>query len=322
MPFTYTITRDSTVESVNPLVVNLTVSGTATFGVDYTQTGADSFTTTSATVTIPANSLSKDIVITPVADAIFESDETIILTILPTFGASQIGSNPSATATITNDDVNNLANVVLLLPLTTAAGIADITGKAVTNLGTTASTAINDPFGNNTGVRAFGGGGAALSVAQSADFAFGNGAFAIEFWVYPTAFPSGTGWGLLDARSAALDIDYSTYASSSNGAVSFKENAIDMGLAGSPTLVLNQWRYLCISRDTTGNTKLWIGGLLANTAPSRNTNTQASGNLLIGDLLNNIAPFAGSLTGYLSNFRITRAYRDGSIVPTAPFPTA
>jgi hypothetical protein len=212
-------------------------------------------------------------------------------------------------------------NVVLLLPLTTSSGLVDVKGKVVTNDGSTASTAVLDPFGNNTGVRAFTGGGARISVAQSADFTFGAGAFAIDFWIYPTALPAGTGWGIFDARSTALEIDYSIYAASSNGAVSFKENNIDMGLAGVPTLALNQWKYVCISRDTTGFAKLWIGGTLANTASARNTNTTASGNLLIGDLLNTQSPFAGSLNGYLSNFRITRAYRDGSIVPTAPFPT-
>lgn len=65
---------------------------------------ANTFTTTNASLTIPANALTTDIIITPIVDATFELNEMVILTIQPTLGNSRLGSNFSATGTILNDD--------------------------------------------------------------------------------------------------------------------------------------------------------------------------------------------------------------------------
>jgi hypothetical protein len=215
------------------------------------------------------------------------------------------------------------ANVVLLLPLTTAAGITDVKGKAVTNAGSTASTTINDPFGNNTGVRAFAGGGARISVAQSSDFAFGNGAFAVEWWIYPTAFPSGNLFGLMDCRSA-INLTPWLITCESNGYPNWQDASAPNPYYESPSsgLVLNQWNYLCISRTAANNHNVWINGILVKASAYRQSNITALSDLIIGDMLDSNAPYAGSFTGYGSGLRITRAYRDGSIVPTAPFPTS
>ena len=210
-------------------------------------------------------------------------------------------------------------NVVLLLPLTTAAGISDVQGKTVTNIGTTASTAILDPFGTNTGVRAFGGAGARLETPSSSDFAFGGGAYAIEWWIYPTSFPSGTSWGLFDTRLPNTGTDFIGQGDPS-GKIRMTEAFMVPGFTGSG-LTLNQWNYICFSRDSSTNQKCWINGVLQYTAPGRTSPMTAATTLLIGDNTDSAPPFDGSLTGYASNLRITRAYRDGSIVPTAPFPT-
>jgi hypothetical protein len=97
-----TITRSNTSELYRPLVVNLAVSGTATFNTDYTVLGATSFNATSASVTIPANQTSQTITLSSVIDTIVELDETVILTVVPTAGVSS-GSG-SVTWTILNDD--------------------------------------------------------------------------------------------------------------------------------------------------------------------------------------------------------------------------
>jgi hypothetical protein len=108
LPFTFTISRNSTSELANPLTVNLAVSGTATFATDYTQSGAATFTTTTASVIISATQLSANVVISPTADAVTEPNETIILTIIPTVGVSLLGVNSAATATIIDDDNTTL----------------------------------------------------------------------------------------------------------------------------------------------------------------------------------------------------------------------
>jgi hypothetical protein len=214
------------------------------------------------------------------------------------------------------------SDVVLLMPMSTASGITDIKGKSSTNGGTAMSTAILDPFGQNAGVINFPGSGASITVPQSADFAFGSGACAIEWWLRPTAFPASGGgvWGLMDARPAPVGTDW-TVSANSTGNPAFYDTA--QGDVSSAGLLLNQWNYLCISRSavTTEPHKIWVNGALVLTGSTRNNSITAYGNLTIGDILNTAAPNDGSFTGYGSNLRITRAYRDGSIVPISPFPT-
>jgi len=98
----YTFTRTGV--TAGALTVNFSVGGTAAFSTDYTQTGAATFGASSGTVTIGAGNSSATVTIDPTADATFEPDETIILTV--TSGTGYNIANPSlATGTITNDDV-------------------------------------------------------------------------------------------------------------------------------------------------------------------------------------------------------------------------
>lgn len=90
----YTVTRSAA--SASPLTVNLTTSGTATAGTDYTGNAAS--------VTIPANATTATVTIDPTADGTVEPDETVILTIAAGAGYV-IGAPSSATGTILNDDV-------------------------------------------------------------------------------------------------------------------------------------------------------------------------------------------------------------------------
>jgi large repetitive protein len=94
----YTVTR--TLNLSSPTVVNLTASGTATAGTDYS--GA------AATVTIAAGATTATLTIDPTADTVVEADETVTLTIDAGAGYS-VGSPASATATILNDDLPTLS---------------------------------------------------------------------------------------------------------------------------------------------------------------------------------------------------------------------
>ncbi|WP_440106338.1 beta strand repeat-containing protein [Acidovorax sp. BL-A-41-H1] len=91
---TYTVTRSLNLSS--PTVVNITTSGTATSGTD--------FTGGVATVTIPAGATTATIVIDPAVDGTVEPDETVILTVAAGTGYT-VGAPSSATGTILNDDV-------------------------------------------------------------------------------------------------------------------------------------------------------------------------------------------------------------------------
>ncbi|MGV9009922.1 putative Ig domain-containing protein [Brevundimonas sp.] len=92
---TYTVTRSAA--SASALTVNLTTSGTATAGTDYTGNAAS--------VTIAANATTATLVINPTADNVIESNETVILTVASGSGYT-VGAPASATGTITNDDVS------------------------------------------------------------------------------------------------------------------------------------------------------------------------------------------------------------------------
>jgi uncharacterized protein YhjY with autotransporter beta-barrel domain len=90
----YTVSRSAA--SSSPLTVNLTASGTATAGTDYTG-GV-------ASVTIAANATAATITINPTADSAVEANETVILTVAAGAGYL-VGAPASATGTILNDDV-------------------------------------------------------------------------------------------------------------------------------------------------------------------------------------------------------------------------
>ena len=91
---TFTVTRSLNLTS--PTVVNITTSGTATPGTDYTGNVA--------TVTIPAGATTATIVIDPTVDGTVEADETVTLTVAAGTGYT-VGVPASATGTILNDDV-------------------------------------------------------------------------------------------------------------------------------------------------------------------------------------------------------------------------
>jgi len=89
----YTFTR--TGATTDPLTVNFFVSGSAVFGEDYTQTGADSFGPTGGTVTIPAGSSTAMVSIDPIADGLLEYDESVVLSLAPAAGYAPSGSRPA-----------------------------------------------------------------------------------------------------------------------------------------------------------------------------------------------------------------------------------
>ncbi|HSB12623.1 MAG TPA: Calx-beta domain-containing protein [Blastocatellia bacterium] len=97
----YTFTRTGSTTAA--ITVNFSVGGTATFNTDYTQTGAATFTASTGTVTIPAGQASAEVTIDPTADAAFEADETVILTVTAGTGYEP-GVPAAATGTIANDD--------------------------------------------------------------------------------------------------------------------------------------------------------------------------------------------------------------------------
>ncbi|MCA6516509.1 MAG: choice-of-anchor L domain-containing protein [Chitinophagaceae bacterium] len=97
----YTFNR--TGSTTNPLTVNFTVGGGASFNTDYTQTGANTFSGTTGTVIFAANSSTATVTIDPTLDTTVESNETVALTLASGTGYT-IGTATAVTGTIIDDD--------------------------------------------------------------------------------------------------------------------------------------------------------------------------------------------------------------------------
>ena len=91
----YTFTR--TGFTAAPVTVNFSVGGSATFGTDYGQTGAASFTTTTGTVSFGAGGTTAVVTLDPTTDGIPEPNETAILTVTSGTRLS-VGASSAATA--------------------------------------------------------------------------------------------------------------------------------------------------------------------------------------------------------------------------------
>ncbi|MDZ3833321.1 MAG: putative Ig domain-containing protein [Sphingopyxis sp.] len=131
----YTVTRSLNLSS--PTVVNITTSGTASAGTDYTGNVS--------TVTIPAGSTSATITVNPTADGTVEADETVTLTVASGAGYT-IGSPNNATGTILNDDVPSAS--ITASPLSVAEdGVANLVYTVTLNQPSSTATSIGYTVG-------------------------------------------------------------------------------------------------------------------------------------------------------------------------------
>ncbi len=157
LDFTFTRTGDTT----GALTVDFSVGGAAGFNTDYTQTGADTFTATTGSVTFAAGSATAVVTVDPTADTTVEADESVILTVVNGAGYS-VGTPSSATGTITNDDTATLtiANVTqnegtggtttdFMFTVTLDNAVAGGFDLAFTTNDDTATTADNDYIDND-----------------------------------------------------------------------------------------------------------------------------------------------------------------------------
>ncbi len=106
----YTFTRTGT--ATNALTVSYQVAGNATFGTDYSQSGAASFTATAGTITFAAGASTATLTIDPTADSIVEGDETVAVTLVsnPNY---LVATPATVTGTILNDDVPAVISLAL-----------------------------------------------------------------------------------------------------------------------------------------------------------------------------------------------------------------
>jgi hypothetical protein len=161
----------------------------------------------------------------------------------------------------------------------------------------------------------------------SADFALGTGAFTIEAWVFVTGdtypysrvwqigpyFSSNNSVGLaVDDTDNSNKISFFAYAATGSGRTCISTNATPR----------NEWFHVAVTRDGTGDFRLFVNGNLDSTNTSyRTTDISPLGNpaLAIGNGVNRAVeePFEG----FISNFRLvkgTAVYTSSFTVPTEP----
>jgi hypothetical protein len=117
----YTFTR--TGSTASSLIVNYSVTGTATLGTDYTGIGS-----ASATVTFAAGSATATVTVDPTADTTVEADETVALTLAAGTGYT-IGTTGAVVGTILNDDSTPPPSTPIALPRPTLITAVDLDGN-------------------------------------------------------------------------------------------------------------------------------------------------------------------------------------------------
>jgi len=154
-----------------------------------------------------------------------------------------------------------------------------------------------------------------ISVPAGSAFAYGTGAFTVEFWVYPNSLTSTGSNNPQVVTQAASGQNYFVCGFNTNGSVSFiGSNAGITGTAGD--VVANRWQHIAYVRESTSTNgfKIYVDGVVKATGTSTTDFSNTSYNPTIGNYTHGSV---GGLDGYVSNARITkgRAVYTGAFTP-------
>ena len=164
-----------------------------------------------------------------------------------------------------------------------------------------------------------------IECGTSADFAFGTGAFTVEGWAYVTAdaydysrlFAIGPYYN--DNNSVGLTVNHTVNSDKTSFYVYAAGGAICLSTSATPKF---QWFHWAVTRDGTGDFRLFTNGNLDATNTSyRTTNISPGGNqpLTIGSTTDRAV--SEPYEGFISNVRVvkgTAIYTSSFTVPTAP----
>jgi hypothetical protein len=160
-----------------------------------------------------------------------------------------------------------------------------------------------------------------IECSASADFAFGTGAFTIEAWVYVTAdtYSYSRVFNIGPYYSSANSVGLAVHDTDNSNKISFFAYAcstsarVCVSTSATPE---NEWFHVAVSRDGTGDFRLFVNGNLDSTSTIyRTVNISSLGNpvLAIGGATDRTVeePFEG----FISNFRVIK----GSALYTSSF---
>jgi hypothetical protein len=216
--------------------------------------------------------------------------------------------------------VTNVTNTSILTNFINA-GIPDL--AMMNNLGTVGDAQVSTSVVKyGTGSLAFDGTGDYLvSNAPTTDlYAFGTGAFTIEFWIYFTSTASV--YLIYDTRPSGGNGLYPTlvFDSSTTCINYFTDSATK--ITGNVTTASGSWHHIAVCRSGT-STKLFVNGTQSgSTYTDSNAYIGATNRPIIGGDGNSVG--SNGLNGYIDDLRVTKGvarYTAAFTPPTAALPT-
>ena len=159
--------------------------------------------------------------------------------------------------------------------------------------------------------------GSHLEVPKSTDLDFGTGAFTIEAWVYGKSLATGGGqYDNLDSVFESIDWgaqlgQYSFGISHQNKLYFYTYDNNNTFYYGVSTLSSDQWYHIAVSRDSSGDIRLFLNGTLESTnnnsyslSNSNQPNPARIGGCKISN--NNAGEIEKSFSGLISNLRVVK----------------
>jgi hypothetical protein len=216
------------------------------------------------------------------------------------------------TSTIWSTMTEVVQGVLTTVEYTTSTSTVTVTGstsyrtaKIVTANGNARIGTAQSKFGGASGLF---GGAAYLSLADSADWAFGSGDFTIDFWVRFNALPGYNGWSMFYSQGANGDDRNVFYLGLMNQAGTYRwglqiYSSIQLRWTTSPTVSTNTWYHVALVRN--GNN--WIcfqDGTSLGTQTNSNSVPDFAALLYIGVYSN--GQNSCFLNGWLDEFRVSK----------------
>jgi len=206
-----------------------------------------------------------------------------------------------------------VTNTKLLLNFTNA-GIYDGTMK--NNLETVGGASVSTSVVKyGSGSMYFDGTGDYLKLPSNALYAFGTGAYTIEFWIYPSSLAAGS-YHVIGANATNGIV-----VIISNAKVALNKYGVGDVLAYNTALTTSTWSHVAVVRESTGTnqTKIYVNGTSVATGTDSNDWTVTT-NFGVGA---NTSDGSQAINGYLDDLRVTKGiarYTQNFIPPSVALP--
>ena len=219
------------------------------------------------------------------------------------------GSGSAGGGGFSNGQSISVANLAITGSLTVANSVGT-SGQALVSTGTGVQWGALSPGYNYSSQ--FNGSSSYFTFPNSSAFAFGTGAFTVEFWIYA---PLNNNTFILGGRSAIGGSFYVT-TGGYNGATTvgcFRYQGSSEITSGSTVITDSAWHHCAVVRNASNAVTIYIDGISRGTGTDTNNYTTTSGTWYVGT--NDLSAGTSVFNGFISNLRIIK----GTAVYTSTF---